>query len=138
VKLSESIKLEIPENLVKAAELLKPYTKQNIEEYMIEAIKSDFEAFLGNYGPDMEMDKVPIYLDPTRYAWFTWWYEVLRKRGEVYSIDDFLHYTVLKFIEPFRDTLTCEESARLDQIYNKLEIPDESPLKQEVMQLLAK
>ena len=134
--MAETLKLEIPENIVKAAELFAPVVGMETEEFLLSAISSDIEGWLGSFGPDMGMDPVPLYLNPCRYAWITWWYGVLEARAGYDDIGDFLWLGVMKVVEPYVETLTDLEKEGLDRLKRELGIPDESPLKTEIRQLL--
>ena len=134
--MAETLKLEVPDNLVKAAELLAPVVGMKTEEFLLSAIRSDIEGWLGNYGPDMGMDPVPLYLNPCRYAWVTWWYSVLEKRGTYDTIENFLWYAIQEKVAPYIDTLTDSEREGLPRLERELGIPDKAPLKIEIMKLI--
>jgi len=138
-KSSMVIKLEIPENVLSAAELVCAKYDYDFNKLCVETIKGDLEALVDSDFEDYvkTVEDTPIMVDPKSAVYLNWWYQVYSKKFHYPTISEFLTDCVRKQIHKYLEqNVTDEEATLLNKMLEEAGIPDNKVFTLRVRELL--
>jgi hypothetical protein len=133
------VSVEVPMNLLKAAELVEKRYRVSIQELLVQGLKGELEAGAsGGFEDYEEQEQGPIMLPLNAASQIKWWFKVARRQKYFDGIGDFLMDATRKFMHSQRylDKVTDEEREELNTVLVEIGVRDRQDFSKQIEEII--